>query len=103
MNGKTPLIGLKADHFRHPLDHQATQTLKQLPGLDLAIRSLLGPTAAEVFYLDNIASSILVGPQQLPDLYKLLVDACEILDIEAPALYIKQHPAPNAYTFAIRC
>ncbi len=102
ISAKTPLIGLKADHFRHPLDRQATQTLKQLPGLDLAIRSLLGPTAEEVFYLDNIASSILIGPQQLPDLHKLLVDACETLDIEIPALYLRQNPTPNAYTFAMR-
>ncbi len=102
ISARMPLIGLKADHFRHPLDRQATQTLKQLPGLDLAIRSLLGPTAEEVFYLDNIASSILVGPQQLPDLHKLLTEACEILDIETPALYIKQNPTPNAYTFAMR-
>jgi Zn-dependent protease with chaperone function len=99
---KTSFIGLKADHFRHPLDRQATQTLKQLPGLDLAVRSLLGPTAEEVFYLDNIATSILIGPQQLPDLHRLLTDACNILDIEAPALYLKQNPAPNAYTFAMR-
>ncbi|NJN31855.1 MAG: M48 family metallopeptidase [Synechococcales cyanobacterium RM1_1_8] len=99
---KTPLFGLKADQFRHPLDRQATQTLKQLPGLDIAIRSLLGPTAEEVFYLDNIASSILIGPQQLPDLHRLLTEACAILDIEAPALYLKQNPAPNAYTFAMR-
>lgn len=97
-----PLIGLKADHFRHPLDRQATQTLKQLPGLDIAIRSLLGSTAEQVFYLDNIASSILVGPQQLPDLHQHLRDACHILDIEPPALYIRQNPQPNAYTFAMR-
>ncbi len=97
-----PLIGLKADQFRHPLDRQATQSLKQIPGLDLAIRSLLGPTAEQVFYLDNIATSILVGPQQLPDLHDLLQEACKNLDIEAPELYIKQNPVPNAYTFAMR-
>lgn len=101
-NAPVPLIGLKADHFRHPLDRQATQALKQLPGLDLAIRSLLGPTAEDIFYLDNIASSILIGPNQLPDLHQLLVDACTRLDIDQPALYLKQNPAPNAYTFAMR-
>ncbi len=99
---KPALIGLKADQFRHPLDRQATQALKQLPGFDLLIRNLLGPTAEQIFYLDNIASSILVGPKQLPDLYELLQSACQILDIEAPALYIKQNPAPNAYTMAMR-
>ncbi|HEY9846753.1 MAG TPA: M48 family metallopeptidase [Candidatus Caenarcaniphilales bacterium] len=102
MSSKTLLIGLKADQFRHPLDREATTALKQLPGLDLAVRNLLGPLAEQIFYLDNIASSILVGEQQLPHLYRLLLDACQILDIEAPQLYIRQHPAPNAYTFAVR-
>ncbi|MGA7932236.1 MAG: M48 family metallopeptidase [Kovacikia sp.] len=99
---KTPLIGLKADHFRHPLDLRATANLKQLFGLDLVIRNLLGPLAEQVFYLDNIASSVLVSDQQLPDLHKLLLEACKILDLEPPQLYVRQHPVPNAYTFAMR-
>ncbi|MEL6855657.1 MAG: M48 family metallopeptidase, partial [Cyanobacteria bacterium J06607_13] len=99
---KTPLIGLNADHFRHPLDRQATQALKRLPGLDVAIRSLLGPMGEQFFYLENIAASVLVGPDQLPDIYKLLVEAASVLDLETPQLYVKQHPVPNAYTFAMR-
>lgn len=99
---KTALIGLKSDHFRHPLDLEATQTLKQIPGLDLLIRTVLGSVAEQFFYLENIASSILVSPQQLPDLHKLLTEACDILDLEPPQLYIRQHPVPNAYTFAMR-
>ncbi len=99
---KTPLIGLKADSFRHPLDLEATKSLKQIPGLDLMVRNWLGPMAEQIFYVENIASSILVGDKQLPDLHKLLLEACKILDIEPPQLYVRQHPAPNAYTFAMR-
>ncbi|MBL1209196.1 M48 family metallopeptidase [Geminocystis sp. GBBB08] len=96
------LIGLKADHFRHPLDLKATTQLKQIPGLDLALRGLLGGVAEDFFYLNNIASSILINDKQLPDLHNLLLSACEILDIEPPQLYIRQNPIPNAYTLAIR-
>ena len=102
MENKSVLTGLRANHFRHPLDLAATESLKQLPGLELAIRGLLRPTAEQLFYLENIATSILVGPQQLPHIHQLLVDACQILDIEQPQLYVKQHPIPNAYTFAMR-
>lgn len=102
MEQKSILTGLRANHFRHPLDLQATESLKQLPGLGLAVRTLLRPTAEQFFYLENIATSVLVGPQQLPDIYSSLVEACQILDIEAPQLYVKQHPVPNAYTFAMR-
>lgn len=99
---KSLLIGLKADQFRHPLDLEATNSLKQLPGLDLVIRNLLGPVAEQFFYLENIASSILVGEQQLPWLHTLLIEACRVLDLEPPHLYVRQHPVPNAYTFAMR-
>ena len=102
MNEKSILTGLRANHFRHPLDLEATESLRQLPGLDLAIRALLRPTAEQFFYLENIATSVLVGPDQLPEIYRLLVEACQVLDIEQPQLYIKQHPVPNAYTFAMR-
>jgi len=99
---KQTLIGLKADCFRHPLDLQATNTLKQIPGVDIAIRSVLGSVAEQFFYLNNIASSVLVSEKQLPHLHKLLIEACEILDLEPPQLYIQQNPTPNAYTFAMR-
>ena len=99
---KKALIGLNADRFRHPLDLQATNTLKQLPGLDVAIRSVLGSVAEQFFYLNNIASSVLVSEKQLPHLHKLLIEACEILDLEPPQLYVQQNPTPNAYTFAMR-
>ncbi|MGB3757398.1 MAG: M48 family metallopeptidase [Rivularia sp. (in: cyanobacteria)] len=99
---KSQLIGLKADNFRHPLDKEATTALKQIPGLDMMVRNLLGPLAEQVFYVENIASSVLVSDKQLPALNELLLEACKILDIEPPQLYIKQHPAPNAYTFAMR-
>ena len=80
--GKAALLGLNADHFRHPLDREATQALKKLPGLDVAIRSLIGPMGEQFFYLENIAASVLVGPNQLPDLYHAMVEACEVLDLE---------------------
>lgn len=99
---QTPLVGLKADQFRHPLDFQATQALKQFPGLDLMVRNLLGPLAEQFFYLNNIAASVLVGENQLPHLHQLLLDACKTLDLEPPQLYVQQHPVPNAYTFAMR-
>ena len=96
------LIGLKADRFRHPLDLQATNTLKQIPGIDVAVRSLLGSVAEQFFYTSNIASSVLVSEKQLPHLHKLLLEACQILDLEPPQLYVQQNPTPNAYTFAMR-
>ncbi|KAH0763466.1 hypothetical protein KY290_019539 [Solanum tuberosum] len=38
---------------------------------------------------------------QLPELHYLIVEAARILNIEAPDLYIRQSPVPNAYTLAV--
>ncbi len=99
---KQILSGLQADHFRHPLDLEATAALRQLPGLDVLIRATLGPVAEQVLYLDNISSSVLVSKRQLPELHDSLLEACQVLDLAPPQLYVRQHPVPNAYTFAMR-
>jgi Zn-dependent protease with chaperone function len=99
---KVPLIGLKADQFRHPLDLEATAAFKRLPGWDWALRTVFGSMAEQALYLENIGSGLLVSEQQLPDLYQLLIEACRILDIVPPQLFVRQNPVPNAYTLAIR-
>lgn len=51
--------------------------------------------------LENIGTSVLAGPDQLPSLHKLLTEAAGMLGMEAPDLYVRQNPVPNAYTLAI--
>lgn len=93
--------GLRGDDFRHSLDQQNTALLRVLPGLEFLARSVLSPAAEQVLYLENISSSILVGPDQLPSLHASFVAAAETLGMEAPDLYVRQNPVPNAYTLAI--
>ena len=38
---------------------------------------------------------------QLSDLHRLMIEAAEVLNIEAPDLYVRQSPVPNAYTLAV--
>lgn len=51
--------------------------------------------------LENISTSIKVGPEQLPSVHQVLLEAATCLGMEAPDLYIRQNPVPNAYTLAI--
>ncbi|MFH7242610.1 MAG: M48 family metallopeptidase [Spirulina sp.] len=102
MSGKTLLLGLRAEQFRHPLDLEATRALQQLPGLDVLVRMVVAPLAESFFHLENLASGIQVSDRQLPSLHAALVEACQILDLEVPQLYVRQNPVPNAYTFAMR-
>lgn len=58
--------------------------------------------AEQVLLLENIGTSIKVGPTQLSSLHKLLLQASSTLQMEhTPELYVRQHPVPNAYTLAI--
>lgn len=102
MSGKTRITGLRADQFRHPLDLEATRALQQLPGLDVLVRMVVAPLAESFFHLENLASGLQVSDRQLPSLHAALVEACQILDLEVPQLYVRQNPVPNAYTFAMR-
>lgn len=56
---------LAGDDFRHPLDQQNTSMLRGLPGLELIAKNLMGPVAEQVLLLENIGTSVKIGPQQL--------------------------------------
>ncbi|XP_059282024.1 plastoglobule-localized metallopeptidase 48, chloroplastic isoform X1 [Lycium ferocissimum] len=93
---------LDADDFRHPLDRQNTLLLRAIPGLNDIGKALLGTVSEQIMLLENIGTSVLVSENQLPELHHLMVEAARILNIEAPDLYIRQSPVPNAYTLAVR-
>lgn len=92
---------LDADDFRHPLDKQNTLLLRAIPGLNEIGKALLGTITEQVMVLENIGTSVLVSENQLPELHKLMTEAAKVLNIEAPDLYVRQSPVPNAYTLAI--
>ncbi|KAJ9564050.1 hypothetical protein OSB04_000016 [Centaurea solstitialis] len=92
---------LDADDFRHPLDKQNTLLLRAIPGLNEIGKALLGSIAEQVLVLENIGTSVLVSENQLSELHQLMIQSAEALKIEAPDLYVRQSPVPNAYTLAI--
>ena len=92
---------LRASDFRHPLDQQNTQLLEAIPGISALTKSLVTPVAERMLVLEQISTSVLVGPTQLPHVHQMVLDAAAALDVEPPQLYIRQNPTPNAYTLAI--
>ena len=90
---------LRASDFRHPLDQQNTQLLEAIPGISALTKSLVTPVAERMLVLEQ--TSVLVGPEQLPHVHQMVLDAAAALDVEPPQLYIRQNPTPNAYTLAI--
>lgn len=104
--GARPLVthfkDLSADQFRHPLDLQNTRLLKLLPGVEMVVKSLLGPVTEDMLLLDNVGSSLQVGPDQLPSLHYLLAEAAAVLGMSPPDLFVRQSAVPNAMTLAVR-
>ncbi|CAN0924691.1 Plastoglobule-localized metallopeptidase 48, chloroplastic [Linum grandiflorum] len=92
---------LDADDFRHPLDKQNTLLLRAIPGLNEIGKALLGSLSEQIMLLENIGTSVLVSENQLSELHQLMTEAAQILNVEAPDLYVRQSPVPNAYTLAI--
>ncbi|KAH0869753.1 hypothetical protein HID58_076775 [Brassica napus] len=91
-------IGFGAEKVRKSRN---TLLLRAIPGLNEFGKALLGSATEQIMLLENIGTSVLVSKNQLSDLHCLLVEAAEILNIEAPDLYVRQSPVPNAYTLAI--
>jgi Zn-dependent protease with chaperone function len=89
---------LDAVALQHPYDRSALLALKRVPGLDIIIRKFLELYPERVAYIQNVAQTVRVSRNQCPQLYVLLQEACAILDVKEPELYVAQFPVPNAYT-----
>ncbi|WP_131748226.1 M48 family metallopeptidase [Frankia sp. Cppng1_Ct_nod] len=91
------LPGLDPDAFRHPLDRRATRTLQRVPGFDRAVAKYIEWGVERTQYVENTASGVKVGPRQLPGIYAVLREACAVLDIPEPELFVRHGPV-DAYT-----
>ncbi|OLP20016.1 peptidase M48 [Leptolyngbya sp. 'hensonii'] len=90
--------GISSEAFRHPLDRQAEQALRSVPGFDLAARKFMEfiyERPRNVFLMGN---SIEVGPRQYANLYQLFRECVRDLDIfPEPVLFVSQDPSANAF------
>jgi Zn-dependent protease with chaperone function len=101
----TPLKGIDASQFRHPLDRQLTNAIQNAPFNKLAegaIRSSFSLVEQGV-RLDLLSSAVKVSNDQLPELHEAMQSAAAVLDMSVvPELYIQSSPQANAYTLALQ-
>lgn len=90
--------GLDPVVLQHPYDRAALNALQKVPGLDIVVRKFIELFPERVAYIQNVAQTVRVSPTQCPQLYALLQEACAILDMREPELYVAQTPVPNAFT-----
>src|SRR6059058_829416 len=90
--------GLDATVLQHPYDRAALHALQRVPGLDIIVRKFIELFPERVAYIQNVAQTVRVTKTQCPQLYIQLREACAILDMQEPELYVAQNPLPNAWT-----
>ncbi len=90
---------LRAADFQHPLDVAALDAVKQARGLDFLVRKLNEYGWERWLHVTNVADNVRVTPRQCKRIHDLLREACAILAVPEPELYLDQDPIVNAYTF----
>ena len=90
--------GLNAAALQHPYDRAALGALQKVPGLGLVVRKFIEFYPERVAYILNVAQTVRVSRLQCPGLYAQLQEACAILGVTEPELYVAQNPVPNSLT-----
>ena len=90
--------GISSEAFRHPLDRQAEQTLRSLPGFDLLAKSFVEyfyERPQNIYWLGNC---IQAGVRQYSTLYGIFRESVRDLDVyPEPSLYVSQNPLANSH------
>jgi Zn-dependent protease with chaperone function len=90
--------GISSEAFRHPLDRQAEQALRSLPGFDFVARKFVEFFAERPQLVYLMGNTIQVGPRQYSTIYQIFRECVRDLDIDPePALFLSQDPLANSY------
>jgi Zn-dependent protease with chaperone function len=84
------LEGLNPREYEHPLDQKTLNALEKTPGLDLLVRKFYDLSIEKFLRLEFIGSNLKVTASSFPDLYDLLDEACETLNLHRlPEFYVR--------------
>lgn len=99
-----PAEGYKLDRisskaYEHPADRAATAALKSIPYLETVLRKLIEHGYERALRQAYLGSSVRLGEDQLPEVWRAHARAYATLDLEpVPDLYLTQFPIANALT-----
>jgi Zn-dependent protease with chaperone function len=90
--------GISSEAFRHPLDRQAEQALRNVPGFDLVARKFVEFLYERPQLIYLLGNGIQVGPRQYASIYHIFRECVRDLDIyPEPSLFVVQNPLANSY------
>jgi Zn-dependent protease with chaperone function len=89
--------GISSEAFRHPLDRQAEQALRSVPGFDMVARKFVEFASERPQFVYHMGNSIQVGPRQYASIYGIFRECLRDLDVyPEPTLFVSQAPWVNA-------
>lgn len=100
--GRVRLPGIGSAAFVSDTDRVALENLQRLPLLPLVIRKFNEHAIDHLVYATNSAEGVRCGPNQYRSLHNLLREACTVMDVEEPELYVHYSPVNNAYTAGVK-
>jgi Zn-dependent protease with chaperone function len=93
------LADISPKAYQHPADRAATAALQRIPKLDLVVRRLIEFQYERALRQSFLASSVKLGPKQLPEVWKRYENVLATLDMPGTYdLYVTQYPLTNAAT-----
>lgn len=97
------LEGISPKAYEHPADSAATAALHAIPALDKVVERLIEFGYERAYRQVLLASSVKLGPDQLPDVWQAYETVLTALDMpEAYDLYITQAPIARAFAIGSR-
>jgi Zn-dependent protease with chaperone function len=93
------LADISPKAYQHPADRAATAALQRIPKLDLVVRRLIEFQYERALRQSFLASSVKLGPKQLPAVWRRYENVLATLDMpERYDVYLTQYPLTNAVT-----
>lgn len=91
------LTGIAPAAFIADTDRIALDGLKKVPLLPQVIKKFYEYGFDRWMYCYNMSMAVRCGPNQYKTLYNTLREACDVLDMPEPELYVSSNPFPNAF------
>ncbi len=84
--------------FTHPLDRNAIEALRRVPGIDFVIRKMMEFGYEKIYRVNLMANAVKVTTKTCSYIFDMCQQAAKCLGVQMPEVYISQNPNPNAFT-----
>ncbi|MGB3694112.1 MAG: M48 family metallopeptidase [Spirulinaceae cyanobacterium] len=91
--------GISSEAFIHPLDREAEQTLRRVPGFEILSRSFVEFLYERPQHVYLLGNAIQASPRQYSTIYGIARECIRDLDVvPEPLLFVSQNAQANSYS-----